>query len=34
MHDLAEATRVALCIEGTLVLAILALVAVLAERLA
>jgi hypothetical protein len=34
MHDLAEATRVTLCIEGTLVLAILALVVVLAERLA
>jgi hypothetical protein len=34
MHNLAEATRVALCIEGTLVLAILALVVVLAERLA
>jgi len=34
MHDLAEATRVALCIEGTLVLAILALVVVLVEQLA
>jgi len=34
MHDLAEATRVALCIEGTLVLAMLALVVVLVEGLA
>lgn len=34
MHDLADATKVALCIEGTVVLAVLALAVALIERLA